>query len=142
MTGPADAAVVSAASATTAGVLLLSVVGIAYGGTFLLQLVGGAKAATDFQRSWFRAGHAHAGVLVLLSLVVLLYLDGAGLDGPLAATARALVPLSAILVPAGFFLGATGRGRTSANPFRWLLAAGGVTLCVGVGCLGVALLLA
>ena len=108
----------------------------------MLRLVGGTASATDCQRAWFRAGHAHAGVLVILSLVVLLYLDAAALAGPLAAVARALVPVSAVLVPAGFFFGAVGRGRTSANPFRWLLAAGGVALVVGVACLGLALLLA
>lgn len=129
------------ASAQTAGILLLSIVFIAYGGTFMLKLVGGTAEATDFQRAWFRAGHAHAGVLVILSLVVLLYLDAAALEGLLAGVARALVPLSAILMPAGFFCGAMGRGRTSSNGFRWLLAAGGVALSAGVLALGVALLL-
>jgi len=133
--------VLSAASAQTAGILLLTLVAVAYGGTFLLKVVAGAAPATDFQRSWFRAGHAHAGVLVLLSLVALLYRDAAGLDGALASVGTALLPLAAILVPAGFFLGAAGRGREGPGRLAVLLWAGVALLAVGVVCLGLALLL-
>lgn len=45
----------------TAGVVLLTVIGIAYGGSFLLRILSGAERANDLQRSYFRAGHAHAG---------------------------------------------------------------------------------
>jgi hypothetical protein len=55
-----------------AGVVLLTVIGIAYGGTFLLRVVQHGVPTNDLQKSFFRAGHAHAGVLVILGLVVLM----------------------------------------------------------------------
>jgi hypothetical protein len=40
---------------------------VMYGGYALLRLV--AREDTDFRHTWFRAGHAHAGVLLLMSLL-------------------------------------------------------------------------
>lgn len=54
----------------TCGIVLLTVVAIAYGGTFLLRVRAGDVATNELQRASFRAGHAHAGVLVILGLVV------------------------------------------------------------------------
>jgi hypothetical protein len=51
-----------------AGLLLITVPTIEFGGTFLLSIVSGKHPElTEFQRSMFRAGHAHAGVLVILA---------------------------------------------------------------------------
>ena len=54
------------------GIILLTVPTIEYGGYFLLSILSGKQkiALTDFQKSMFRAGHAHAGVLVILALLV------------------------------------------------------------------------
>ena len=54
----------------TAGAVLLAVVAIAYGGTFLLRVHAGTPPTNDLQKAFFRAGHAHAGVLVILGLVI------------------------------------------------------------------------
>jgi hypothetical protein len=51
----------SDASRSTAGILLITVVGIAYGGTFLLRVVAGAVPLTDFQKAFFRAGRRRTG---------------------------------------------------------------------------------
>lgn len=59
---------ISAATMSTAGVLLLAIVLIEWGGYFMLSLARGRRAATPFQVTFARAGHAHAGVLVILSL--------------------------------------------------------------------------
>jgi hypothetical protein len=54
-----------------AGLLLIAVTTIDFGGTFLLSILSGKYAKfTEFQRSTFRAGHAHAGVLTIVALVV------------------------------------------------------------------------
>jgi hypothetical protein len=124
----------------TAGVLLISLVLVAYGGTFVLRVVRGSEPATQFQQAFFRAGHAHAGVLLLLALVCQLYLDAAGLSGLWRAVAGGGVPLAAILMPAGFFLSATGRGRTTPNRLIVLLWLGAASLAAGVLALGVGLL--
>jgi hypothetical protein len=39
------------------------------GGWFMLRIVRGTQSATPFQQAFFRAGHAHTGVLVILELV-------------------------------------------------------------------------
>lgn len=127
-------------SRLVAGVLLLSIVGIEYGGYFLLTVVTHGSPATPFQESFFRAGHAHAGVLVTLALVLLLIADAAGLRGIVGVLAREGVPVAAILMSAGFFLSALGAGATGPNGFVALLAVGAVSLAVGVVTLGCALL--
>ena len=128
------------ANRITAAVLLISVPTIAFGGTFLLRIARGTEPATDMQRSFFRAGHAHAGVLVLFALVALLYIDAAGVHGMPARLARTLIPAAPILIPAGFFLSMAGRGRTTPNRLILLVYAGALSLAVGVVVLGIAVI--
>jgi len=128
--------ILSPDSLRLAGVLLLTVVAIESGGYYMLSLWTRPNAKTPFQIGFARAGHAHAGVLVILSLVIQIYADAAGMSGILGAIAREGVPAAAILMPAGFFLSSIGAGRTSPNGFIWLTIAGTVTLGVGVLALG------
>jgi len=132
----------SKSSLSTAGVLLLTIVAVEYGGTFMLRLVRGRVPATGFQRAFFRAGHAHAGVLVVLALLCQILVDAASMHGLPATIARDGVPLAAILMPAGFFLSAIGREPTRPNRLVVLLYAGVVALGVGVVTLGIGLLAA
>lgn len=108
---------VSAATFTLAGTLLLAVVAIESGGYYLLSFWTRQTDETPFQIGFARAGHAHAGVLVILSLVAQLYVDAAALDGLLGAVARQGVPFAAILMPAGFFLSSTGQGARPRMPW-------------------------
>lgn len=133
---------ISAATLSTAGVLLLAIVGVEWGGYYMLSLARGRRVATPFQVTFSRAGHAHAGVLVILALVSQLYVDAAGVSGALGIVAREGIPLAAILMPAGFFLSSAGGGRTRPNALIWLLYAGAVSLGAGVVALGVGLLTA
>jgi hypothetical protein len=132
----------SADSLRVAGILLLTVVAIESGGYYMLSLWTRPGGRTPFQIGFARAGHAHAGVLVILALVVQIYADAAALDGLLASIARNGVPLAAILMPAGFFFSSMGAGRTRPNRLVWLVYAGSVSLAAGVVALGVALLVA
>ncbi len=132
--------VLSEAARSTAGILLLSLLAVEFGGWYMLRIVGQRVELTVFQRAFSRAGHAHAGVLVILSLVVQLYADAAGATGVLGGVARSAVPLAAILMPAGFFLSSTGRGRSDPNRLVLLIYAGAVSLALGVAALGIALL--
>ena len=59
----------SSNSRSTAGVLLLTLVAVEYGGWFMLRVVRGRQPTTEIRKAFFRAGHAHAGVLVILALV-------------------------------------------------------------------------
>lgn len=125
--------------ARTVGIVLLTVVAIASGGVFMLRVIQGALPATSLQKSFFRAGYAHAGVLVILGTLVLLVVELAGVTG-LAARLATGILVAAILMPAGFFLSVSHRNAEKPNGLIALLWLGVVSLIVGVVAGGVGLL--
>jgi hypothetical protein len=131
----------SDATRVTAGVLLVTIVAVESGGLFMLRVVGRHKPATPFQTAFFRAGHAHAGVLVTLALASQLFVDAAALGGLVGSIARSGIALAAILMPAGFFLSAWATGATKPNRLIVLVYLGAVALAAGALSLGLGLLL-
>lgn len=125
-----------------AGILLLSLVTVQSGGAFMLKVVQGRVPATDLQKSFFRAGHAHAGVFLILGLVVQLFVDATTLDGGFEWLARTGVPAAALLIPGGFFLSVAYRDADKPNRLIWLLYAGVIMLTLGLVTLGIGLLAA
>jgi hypothetical protein len=132
----------SDASLHMAGILLLSIVTIEAGGAFMLRVVQGAQPTTDIQKTFFRAGPAHAGMFVTLGLVIQPFVDATSLSGGLEWLARTGVPLAALLIPGGFFLSVAHRDASQPNRLFLLLPAGVVTLALGVVTLGIGLLVA
>lgn len=137
---PAQTLRLTPASRRIAGLLLLSIIAVEFGGYYLTRVAAGEEQLTSFQESFSRAGHAHAGVLVILGLVGVIMADAAGLRGPLGYVGRLGVPLAAILMPAGFFLSSSTPGATGPNDSIAVLWLGVLSLTVGVVTLGVALL--
>jgi Ni,Fe-hydrogenase I cytochrome b subunit len=125
-----------------AGVVLLTIVTIQFGGYFMTKIVRGQVPMTDFQKSFARAGHGHAGVLVILSLVGLLYVDQTSLTGFWLWVARLAIPAAAILMSGGFFASSAGKDRTQPNQFLWVLWLGAGSLALGVLTLGIGLIVA
>ncbi len=126
-----------------AGVVLLTIVTIEFGGWFLVRITRGAVPMTDFQKSFARAGHGHAGVLVVLSLIGLVLADAAGLTGFSGVVGRLGVPVAAVLMSAGFFASSSGRGEvTGPSRLIWVVWAGAASLAIGVVTLGIGLLVA
>lgn len=132
----------SDASRITAAILLLGLVTVETGGTYLVRLVRGFAPATPFQLAFARAGHAHAGVLLILALVTLPYADAVALDGAVGWVARSGVPVAALLMSAGFFFSSMGREVGEPNRFIVLVYAGAVSLAAGLVALAVGLLTA
>lgn len=131
----------STASQTTAGVVLLTILFIEFGGWFMTRIVRGHVPMTDFQKAFARAGHAHAGVLVTLGLVGLILADATSLEGWAGTVARSGIPVAAALMSAGFFFSSMGRGEiTRPNRFIWLIWLGAASLAAGVLALGIGLL--
>lgn len=124
------------------GIIILTVPTIAYGGYFLLTIRAGYNklALTDFQKAMFRAGHAHAGVLVLLSLIAQLLLDHVQLNTGLSLALRIAFPLATILVSGGFFASAIGRDITRPTPLISVLYAGALLLISSLIVTGIALI--
>jgi hypothetical protein len=130
----------SSDSRSTAGVILLAILFVEYGGWFMLRVVRGRVPMTEFQKSFARAGHAHAGVLVTLALVGLILVDAADVSGVASFLARNGIWAAAVLMPAGFFLSSAGRGVVAPNRLVVLLYAGIASLALGVASLGIGLL--
>ncbi|GAB3827542.1 hypothetical protein [Kribbella italica] len=127
---------------TLAGVILLTIVTIEFGGWFLTKIARGQVPMTDFQKAFARAGHAHAGVLVILSLVGLLYVDLTGLDGFWLWVGRLALPVAAILMSGGFFASSAGKNVTQPTKFIAILWVGAASLAVGALTLGIGLITA
>lgn len=130
----------SDASRQLAGVLFLALVTVETGGLYLLKIVRGREPVTPFQEKFARAGHAHAGVLLVLALVCQPFVDATDLSGAWEWLARSGVAAAALLMPAGFFFSSMGRGRTGPNRLIALVLAGAALLAVGLTTLGVGLL--
>ncbi len=127
----------SNATKLISGILFIIVPTIEFGGTFLLRLLSGGKPQfTEFQRSMFRAGHAHAGVLVILALVAQIFMDQARLPETLGWAARIGFVLAALLVSGGFFGGALGKNQPGGLiALLWIgvLVLAGSVIALGVG---------
>ena len=123
-----------------AGILFLALVTVETGGLYMLKIVRGREDVTPFQEKFARAGHAHAGVLLVLALVCQPFVDAADLSGVWEWLARSGVAVAALLMPGGFFFSSMGRGRTEPNKLVAMVLAGAAVLAVSLATLGVGLL--
>jgi hypothetical protein len=119
-------------------IVLFSLVTVEYGGWALLGFLTGRGALGAFREQFFRAGHAHAGVLLVLSLVYFIYLERAGFSERVQWLAGLL--LVGVLAQSGGFLvhlgvGQEGRSSTGTVLTRTgalLIAAALVILAIGL----------
>jgi hypothetical protein len=111
------------------------------GGSVLSLLVERAPGYVDnpLRHDLWRAGHAHAGVYLVLSLIMLRYVDEASLPPAWKAVARSGAPIAAILIPAAFFLSVASPTATAPNGLIYLAYAGAASLALSVVTLGVGL---
>ncbi|MFI5606226.1 hypothetical protein [Amycolatopsis sp. NPDC051903] len=114
-------------------VALVSLPTVMYGGYALMGLLKRGQL-TDAQRSLFRAGHAHAGVLLVLALVALQILDRTGLTDPLRWVVCFLLLFGVLAQSGGFFLAMlrTRAGRSITTAGAVLLGAALLVTAYGV----------
>ena len=124
-----------------AGILLIVLPSVMFGGASLLSLLIGdpAYAKNALRQDLWRAGHAHAGVWLILALVALRYVDDANLSGGLNWFVRISIPIAAIVGPAGFFLSVFAPDATAPNGLINLVYLGAIVLALGVLVLGIGL---
>ena len=125
------------------GIILITVPTIQYGGYFLLtSLMNKSSGYMDnpLRQNFFRAGHAHAGVIVILSLVCQILADAAALPSALLWSVRIGVPLAAILISSGFFFSVLTPTATEVGRAVSLIYAGAAILAFAVVTLGLGLL--
>jgi hypothetical protein len=134
---------ISNISKMLSGIILITVPTIEYGGSFLVRMQRRGEAGyvnNVLRHDLFRAGHAHPGVMVLLSLICQLLADVAILPGSLIWIARLGAPCAAILMPLGFFLSAASPWVAESTRMIWLVYIGATVLAAGVLLLGIGLI--
>ena len=116
---------------------------IAFGGYFLMTILKrkvGTENITAVQRDYFRAGHAHAGVLVTLAILGLLVLEYSRFDQWAIWVLSVGLLAAPLLISGGFFGGAPRAPDGPPGALVTLIPIGAVlfgiaTLGVGVGLL-------
>jgi hypothetical protein len=129
-------------SRLVAGILLLVLPTVEFGGASILSLLIGdpGYAQNDLRQDLWRAGHAHAGVWLVLSLVALRYVDEAALSERMRWVVRLALPVAAVLMPLAFFLSVLSPDATEPNALINLAYLGGISLAAGLLTLGIGLI--
>lgn len=125
-----------------AGILLVVLPTVIFGGVSILSFLVNDPAymQNPLRQDLFRAGHAHAGVLLILSLISLRYVDEASLSNKWKSIVRFFIPLSAILLPVAFFFSVLSPDATRPNNIIYMAYIGAVLLAFGLIVLGVGLI--
>ena len=134
----------SSESLRTAGILLVVYPTVIFGGVSILWLWVTRRHPyyrdnALRQRLW-AAGHAHAGVLLILSLVALILVDQTDLAPGWRTFVSWSIPGAAILMPAAFFLSVLKVSAERPAPIINLAYLGAISLTGGMVTLGVGLL--
>ncbi len=129
-------------SRLVAGILLILVPTVEIGGASILSLLISepSYSQNDLRQDLWRAGHAHAGVWLVLSLVALRYVDEATLPEGMKWLVRLAFPAAALLMPLAFFLSVLSPEATEPNAMIYLAYVAGIVLAVGLLVLGVGLI--
>jgi hypothetical protein len=129
-------------SRLVAGIVLIVVPTVEIGGASILSLLiaDPAYAQNDLRQDLWRAGHAHGGVWLVLSLVALRYVDEAALSEGMKWVVRLAFPVAAVLMALGFFLSVIPEDAREPNGVIYLTYVAGVVLAVGLLALAVGLL--
>ena len=129
------------ASRRAAGILLIIFPTVVFGGVSVLSLLinDPGYATNPLRQDLWRAGHAHAGVLLLLSLIALRYVDEAHLTERTRWLIRLAFPAAAILLPLAFFLSVLTPNATTPTPLINLAYLGAIVLVAAMLTLGIGL---
>jgi hypothetical protein len=129
-------------SRRVAGIVPIVFPTVVFGGVSVLTLLVHDPTYADnaLRQDLWRAGHAHAGVLLLLTLVVLRYVDETGLSEGIRWYIRLAVPVAAVLLPVAFFLSVPSPDAIQPTPLVYLAYVGAALLVTGLLILGIGLL--
>lgn len=76
---------------------------VMFGGYSLLGMLT-RNGLSEFQQTYFRAGHAHAGVLLLMSLLYHYYMEQTSLSPAVKVSAAVMILVGILAQSGGFFL--------------------------------------
>jgi len=125
-----------------AGLLLVILPTVMLGGVSILTLLIGTPEymANKLRQDLWRAGHAHAGVFLILALIALRYVDEAALSDGAKRFVRSAIPSAAIILPVAFFFSVLTPDATKPNAMINLAYVGAVVLALAVLTLGIGLI--
>jgi hypothetical protein len=125
-----------------AGILIIILPTVIYGGVSILGFLihDPAYMQNPLRQNLFRAGHAHAGVLLILSLLACLYVDEANLSNGWKWVVKTFIPSAAIFLPAAFFFSVFKADAVKPNGFINLAYVGVALLVTGLLALGIGLI--
>jgi len=119
---------------------LFAIVTVEFGGWSLLGMLTSQGTISEFEEQFFRAGHAHAGVLLTLALVYFVLMDRTDFD----ARRRRLLGLTLLtgilLQSGGFFLHMLVGEEGGSSSGTLITRIGAVLLAVALIGLGVGVL--
>jgi hypothetical protein len=107
---------------------LLGVTGVIYGGWALLTFITGREGLSPAQQRFFRDGHAHAGVLLALSLAYFGYLPRTNFSEAGQWLAGLTLLAGVIAQSGGFFLHMTYAEKSLPSPGTKLTRTGALLI--------------
>ncbi|HET9202832.1 MAG TPA: hypothetical protein VFP67_06780 [Acidimicrobiia bacterium] len=123
-----------------AAFVLFAIVTVEFGGWSLLGLLTSQDSLSPFQEQFFRAGHGHAGVLLVLALVYLMLMDRTRFSGRAQLLLSLTLLVGILLQSGGFFLHFAVGEEGQASAGTWMTRSGAIFLAVALITLGIGLL--
>lgn len=125
-------------------IAFISLPTIAFGGYFLLSILkkqAGTEGISGIQRDYFKAGHAHAGVLVLLGIIGQIVLDYSRFNEAAVWVIRGGLFIAPLLISGGFFGGAPKSADAKPGNLVKLIPIGAIILSISTLGVGLSLLI-
>jgi hypothetical protein len=113
---------------------------VMYGGYALMRLINRGNVLTPFQVGWFRAGHAHAGVLLVMALLYDTFMDATSVSFGLKNAACAVLAIGILAQSGGFFLHMAVGQPSQASIGTTVTTLGAALLALAVALLAYALI--
>jgi hypothetical protein len=123
-----------------AAIVLFTIVTVEFGGWSLLGFLTSEEGLTEFEEQFFRAGHGHAGVLLILALVYLVLMDRTRFTGRAQLWLSVTLLAGILLQSGGFFVHMLVGEEGAVSAGTWLSRTGAVLLAIALISLGVGLL--
>lgn len=119
---------------------LFAIVTVEFGGWSLLGMLTTQGAINEFEEQFFRAGHAHAGVLLTLALIYFVLMDRTDFDAPRQRLLGLTLLTGILLQSGGFFLHMLVGEEGGSSSGTLITRIGAVLLAVALIGLGVGVL--
>lgn len=125
---------------TLSAFVLFAIVTVEFGGWSLLGFLTSQNRLSQFEEQFFRAGHAHAGVLLILALACLLLMDRTRYTSRTQWFLGLSLLTGILLQSGGFFVHMLTGEEGSPSLGTWMTRSGAVLLAITLITLGVGLL--